>query len=296
MSTQIHNGWKFPEGTTLEQVFAQFREQGNLMRQMADDSARDRIIGRACGIIDKAMAHCMGLDEKENFDLLEEGASPLGHAFNKMLDLRYEKNSSEANHVSCEASVVVAAHRTGLYALTFFRNRDMEKSFVANMGLEQWGYWNNSDAPEGVSDAQWSEREKLWDDLVGDDAMCYAGATFEMVRNDGFSPWMAGVEVSDPVPNMPMDKRVWRIATDAPQSGLHKAKGTGEAHRMLVELRDNPPEDFKALSQSIHNTLLDPIPGAWLRMKRAELLAACQERVLQINSPSATGSKAGPRM
>lgn len=297
MSTQIHNGWKFPEGTTLEQAFSLVHAQGRSMRQMADEKAREHVFRMAGQTVDDAMAHCMGLSMAPAFAAIDENESPLGHAFGRMVDLGQAKNSTEANFLSTAASVVVATHATGVYALTYFRNRQMQEQFIANTGLREFCYWNNTDPMEGMSDDQWAARGALWDEILGETSVpSHAGATFEMVRQGEFLPWMAGIETPEHIASGQLEKRVWRLAIDAPQSGLNNAKGPGEAVRRMTELRDNPPPAFVELCDTIGRSLPDPIPGSWLRMKRPELLAACQDRLLQQQTPPSNAPRNGPRI
>lgn len=297
MSTQIHNGWKFPEGTTLDQAFAVLHAQGRRLRQVANEKAHEHVLHIATRVIDEAMAHCLGVGATPEFVAIGENDSPLGHAFGKMIDLTQAKNSTEANYLSTAASVVIAAHDTGLYALTYFRNRDMEAEFVDQVGLREFGYWNNTDPPEGMDEEQWEARGAVWDEILGETSVpSHAGATFEMVRQGEFLPWMAGIDSPDEVSIMPMEKRVWRVASDSPHAGLNAAKSPGEAARLARELRENPSPEFVALCDLVRQSLPDPIPGKWLKMKRPELIATCQERLLQQKTNLSNALRSGPRI
>lgn len=297
MSTTIYNGYKFPDGTTLEQVFSQFGPCGSIMRQMADEKARTNIMIRANEAIDNAMAHCLGIGAKESYDDLDDGQSPFGEAFSNVMELGREKNSTEANFLSGEAAVVVIPHPSGLYALTYFRDQAMDREFQKQMQLTPHPYWNNADEPEGMDYEAWEERGRLWEELLGEDQVpSHAGATFQMVGKGDFMPWMSGFDVLEDQSPIGLERRVWRLAVDAPQTGLQNAGGTGNCHRMLMTLKDNPPTEFIELCDTIRKALPEPIPAAWFRMKRKELLAACQERVLQTSTPKAVAGKPGPRI
>lgn len=41
--------------------------------------------------------------------------------------------------------------------------------FRNKFGLSEYGYWNNTDKPEELTDAEWSERGKIWAIAIGDD-------------------------------------------------------------------------------------------------------------------------------
>jgi hypothetical protein len=47
----------------------------------------------------------------------------------------------------------------------FYGNKGYEKMFASLDDVEYWGYWNNTDPQEGISDEEWSEREEDWEVL-----------------------------------------------------------------------------------------------------------------------------------
>lgn len=45
-------------------------------------------------------------------------------------------------------------------------DRDMVVEFLKLPGVEEYGYWNNTDRPEKLTAAQWNRRAKTWDELI----------------------------------------------------------------------------------------------------------------------------------
>jgi hypothetical protein len=50
-----------------------------------------------------------------------------------------------------------------LYGMVFAGQNEWRRSFIEQPFVEAYGYWNNSDGPEDVSEADWLERKRIWD-------------------------------------------------------------------------------------------------------------------------------------
>jgi len=42
----------------------------------------------------------------------------------------------------------------------------MYEKFMKETGFEEYGYWNNTDKPDDVSEDEWDERERVWDEVI----------------------------------------------------------------------------------------------------------------------------------
>lgn len=77
------------------------------------------------------------------------------------------------------------------YIITYGSNnwkKHFAEVFEKSHGLEEFGYWNNSDEPEGVSAEAWEERLDIWNRIgLSDYAPIECGLTVEMVS----STWYA---------------------------------------------------------------------------------------------------------
>lgn len=59
-------------------------------------------------------------------------------------------------------NIVLFWHKTGWYGISFGHLKTLEKLSC----YEEFGYWDNTDKPDEVSEAQWKNRKKIWDDLL----------------------------------------------------------------------------------------------------------------------------------
>lgn len=67
-----------------------------------------------------------------------------------------------------------------LYALLYTERADYTAAFLALPGVDECGYWNNTDRPEHVSDEEWDFREQLWARLIGRDAPTTRGLSWDL--------------------------------------------------------------------------------------------------------------------
>lgn len=59
---------------------------------------------------------------------------------------------------------------TGRYGLLLFADHAQIRQAVEELEqVEAYGYWNNADAPDRVTEAEWSERREFWDRIMYDD-------------------------------------------------------------------------------------------------------------------------------
>jgi len=56
-------------------------------------------------------------------------------------------------------------------------------SYIEKGKLVDFHYQNQCDQPEGASDEEWEEREKIWDEIVGDDKFCEAGFGLDFAKS-----------------------------------------------------------------------------------------------------------------
>lgn len=65
-------------------------------------------------------------------------------------------------------------------------NKPVCKQWDELPGMEYYGYWNNTDAPEDVSALEWLRRKKAWDEVLpGPGIPSLSGYSLEVVSEDG---------------------------------------------------------------------------------------------------------------
>lgn len=296
MSMSIHHGWKFPDGATLDQVFAASRSQQLLLRAVADGILAREMTRNAVEKMDHCFGAAMGWIKQERG--IADQSSPIGEAFMDIVKRRelVSVKGVRARDVDVSASLVVIPYETGLYALSYCENEHMLDAMTTGLGMSSF-HWVDDDPPEGMTLKQWYARRDLWDAMLGDAGVpSLAGVTIELVSQNHLTPEPDRTRPLDLSGTPSIKRRAWNIALDAPQSGLHEIKGMGATHHALMELRENPPEAFASLCAEIESVLPDPIPQEWLFMKQPELTAAWQAVALSAKSASTGHGRPGSRL
>lgn len=69
-----------------------------------------------------------------------------------------------------DTSFTVRKHKDHFYIIPYENSgtRNIFSFFKTHPDLEEYGYWNNTDEPEGMSEKEWKEREENWAVLLDD--------------------------------------------------------------------------------------------------------------------------------
>ncbi|MCH6469874.1 hypothetical protein [Sinomonas terrae] len=65
-----------------------------------------------------------------------------------------------------EASIGDDPETGRLHLLVFADNPQYENTLDDMEGVEEYGYWNNTDRPDGLSEAEWDARREAWDRVM----------------------------------------------------------------------------------------------------------------------------------
>lgn len=122
-----------------------------------------------------------------------------------------EKTQRRDPLIDTEFTLVVMPYPAGdmILAIAYSERQDWIKQFRALPWVEEYGYWNNTDKPDEVSDEEWEEREKAWTAATKSDPLDRPGAagfTIECLPHHVF------VDPKECVPHLPTyEGRVERI-------------------------------------------------------------------------------------
>lgn len=64
----------------------------------------------------------------------------------------------------CHLSAI--PHRTGLYVLLYTEQAAYHQIWESLPGVQEYAYWNHTDAPEGMSRSRWERRRQRWNELL----------------------------------------------------------------------------------------------------------------------------------
>lgn len=98
--------------------------------------------------------------------------------------------------VDTDFEIVIFPHEDHFVGMVFTEHEDWFDKFLKLPGVREYGYWNNTDPPEHVSDEEWEKRGDTWDDVLGSSGIpSMTGFTISISDPMGPGPWsVAGVK------------------------------------------------------------------------------------------------------
>ncbi len=189
MSTKIHNGYRVPMTELIDarhflEVFRAratpvFRE---LLAQRMATIATAHIDRRACG----------GLPETglpgEAPPTFAANERPVSYAWGVVTDrIRRAREIWRADQLydpACdlECTLHLVPYTDGHAYLLLYARQDAYEGVLSGMdGVEPYPYWDNTDPPDGISDAEWDARGALWDTVLPSSVPSNHGWSLELV-------------------------------------------------------------------------------------------------------------------
>ncbi len=164
MSTKIYNGFRFTQ-TRLDEIM-------DLINSWRADmiSAAESLSGQVLAI--EMTNHIDRLDYFGQLEGEESEATierPFMVARSSLMDriLEVKKTGRRNPIVDFDISVSIFPHNGRFYGMLFTEQRAWEKAWMSQDCIESYGYWNNSDPEDGVSDEDWEVRGKVWESILG---------------------------------------------------------------------------------------------------------------------------------
>lgn len=198
MSTKLFNGHEIV-GHTLESFLPHLRTLQSTLEPLAQQRATEVVTLVAVNAHDRDL---VGLETAKSRNFLSEAE------FGLMERQRNIKVTQRRDPVAdYEFTVCLFPVDGRLLALTYTE----QKAFKALWDVQDWrrdfAYWNNTDAPDDVSEQDWAERERLWD-LVFKESRAPAelGYSFTLLPTEGNFLFAATEDVERFIPNV--EKRV----------------------------------------------------------------------------------------
>lgn len=156
MSTKIHHGYRLAEGVDPFAFITTARAALDPVRDGLDAALLANGAARLIDVADMA-----GQPRPEN---------PIAQAYTDHLDAQDKLGPTRRGHDPhrCELAFGLdpATGRHGV--LLYADSPAMTRAFEALPDVEKYGYWNNTERPDGVSAAQWQDRSDFWDRILPD--------------------------------------------------------------------------------------------------------------------------------
>lgn len=159
MSTKIYYGYKLKDIKTFDEL--------ELLRIKLVTDAKAAQQQIATTLIFHTSLYMLDL-YKVGFDVPDINQGILNYGYHKVSErLRKFKTESYKDPIYDLRFEVVFFLQDPILAIFIGDNKNMQSIFANNKSVEYYGYWNNVDPPEDVTDDEWDQRKKDWDFLEG---------------------------------------------------------------------------------------------------------------------------------
>lgn len=185
MSTKIYNGYKLSDQElSLSGINKLLSSARQTMQHAAEVELFRTRVSRACHLLDQRVLRLAGYDITPHADdRVDDGHACMSTVFLAINDsIEEDRKKQRRNFLDPEASLSVFGDTSGTYCLLYCESKSGLKVFEQTLGCSEYNYWNNSDPPDDVSESEWDERARRWNDLLGPSGVPAAlGAAFELV-------------------------------------------------------------------------------------------------------------------
>lgn len=305
MSTTVYGGCKFPEGSNLLEIIGRFNEARPQAIALADSILEKQIIARAVDRLDRLMVQGTGAAVNNSVEKQDDSSSfsdLLAKCFQRTLERRKNPDSAHHSDIDTAASIVVIPHATGLYGIVRCSNDEMLDHMKATLGFEDYSWWNNSDAPEGISEDDWDARGTVWNEILDKEHyVSYLGPEMVLVRREHDVPYVSTRDKMDFSGVRDFEKRVFDAAletdaalADPPQQSAGKMAGH------LMALRDGQHPAFEAMRERMRKVLIEFPDEELFKRNLGEVVDQARTEweagVLNEHSQPSSASRSSPRM
>ncbi|GAB2732795.1 hypothetical protein [Nocardioides pakistanensis] len=154
MSTKIYHGYRLAAGVDLFDFVDHVRRTMNPIRDRLDARA---LIGGAVRSIDGA-----------DLGGRPRPGMPLFDAMSAYDDLQRKTGPDSRLHDPHRFELAIGRDKpSGRMLVLLYADRpEYVEAWEALPQVEPYGYWNNADQPEDVTDAEWDERREAWDRVM----------------------------------------------------------------------------------------------------------------------------------
>ena len=161
MSTKIYSGLRLVAGADLWEFLQQLRREANVIRDRLDARL---LAADAAMIVDRRRIGNPVPDEQpggrarsaiwEAVDRFKADQDKLGKS-----DIGHDPHRLE---LSVGYDPVASRHMLIMYC----EATELRELVTGHPDVEEYGYWNNSDQPDGVTDQEWDERRQAWNRVL----------------------------------------------------------------------------------------------------------------------------------
>lgn len=180
MSTKIYNGYRIPQTTlaawqsTLPALIKDFQAQA---RELAMPLLVSPLV-RKLDCSDEWRAPDLSGSEVEPSSDSSDGPARACDAMDERLLKSFINSAWKLQREPVfdgQCLLMVKPYGEDLLVGLFAENRVLSELAKSVFGLEEFGYWDNTDPDEDCSEEAWAYREKAWEEALGNDSWVTAG-------------------------------------------------------------------------------------------------------------------------
>lgn len=212
MSTSIHNGYNFGK----QDVFALRSTISELFRPVLLEAIHSRPVANAVEMYDKL--------QSKNEKLIQEvyrAATSLGidsepltwfDLYRVAVDKDRQDDFWDPQHEhNLEVAFLQDEKTKNIFAMVY-GSRESREHFDSVYSEFEYSYWNNTDRPDDLSEAEWKERKVTWDRLLGHNSPKVSGLLMTVMEPYEIAPRLAYYEAGSPFRLPDMEDRVRVLA------------------------------------------------------------------------------------
>lgn len=200
MSTKVYNGFKFRD-PDLFAVHRDLNELKEFIRAAALVETADHIRQAAISELDNSISKDTTIEPRL-----------IGRMTMKMFSRQQEVKKTQRRdpEVDMEFEIVILPdlEQRALYGIFYTERRTWGDHVRSLPWYIDYSYWNNTDRPDDVTDAEWEERSETWDRVCGWTPPSKRGYTMSVDTDMTFSDKLIDI-VFDPtkIPDIPTRAR-----------------------------------------------------------------------------------------
>jgi hypothetical protein len=153
MSTKIYNGFKFAD-PNLSVIHRHIMDWRNELRPLHQKAANMFVAEIAINIFDGERMRPGS----------QTGKTPLMDAITTLWDQQAEVKKTQRRNplVDFEFTLSLLPFEGQVFGITYTEQREWQRIWMAKPFIIDFAYWDNTDPPEELPDAEWEERGRVW--------------------------------------------------------------------------------------------------------------------------------------
>ena len=272
MSTKIFNGYQIhlPSGTDLFDFVEQITKP---LQETYQNLYTQRAILDAVVLWDHAQRVTQGL-EPDSDEVIDDSMVPVAIAEQRMWarqrrivetglrDPAYDFGFNVTFLAGRDQNQVLTSE---LYALIYTEQQNLVDVWETQTGVENYGYWDNTDKTEEVSELEWDTRREVWDQILGYNKPVTKGLSWSLVGEGPNLGFIVSLDRSSSqqkeqlTPFLPsLEQRAHEIALRTTELSKEEFETAGWVRLIINKIEELKPKLVEQLPQIGVETLFVP--------------------------------------